>query len=250
MTLPLPGLSGTRIALTQPEGADERWRSAVLACGALPEPYALLRLQPTGTPMPDIARRAHGLIFISPGAVRLALPALQQAGLPQPHQLLACPGEGSAAALGAAGFESLHPPATGDGLSLLQQLPHVSGQDWLLIRGEGGREELAQGLQARGAHVHDWRLYRREADPQQVARLLHDLPLLDAVMISSSETLRLLFAQAGESQRQRLQSKPLVVLHPRIAAAARELGVLHAGVCDSAAALPDVLARLLQHQRS
>lgn len=239
-------LHGRRIALTRPQGLNDEWAAALSGAGATPVTYPLLCLLPVPTPLPPAAASADGFVFISPSAVAFAWPVLQRVHLPQARQRLAAVGSGTAAALLAGGAGAvLHPPGHGDSTALLQCLPALDGQHWVIVRGEGGRELLSEALRERGAHVHDWAVYRREADAQQLHGLLQDLDTLDALLLSSSDVVRTLFAHAGESLLQRLQSKPLVVLHPRIAAAARALGARRVAVCDGAQDLPAALARVL-----
>lgn len=243
-------LAGARIALTRPQGLDAPWADVVRAAGGHPCLYPLLQLHATGQPLPAAAAEADGLIFISPAAVGFALAELRAAGLPRPEQILAAPGAGTAAALERAGLKPImYPLEDGDSEALLRCLPVSPGQHWLLVRGEGGRQVLDQGLLQQGARLSDWRLYRRDADQEQLQRLLQDLPQLDALLLTSSETLRTLFAHAGESQRQQLQSKPLLVLHPRIAATARQLGVQRLALCAGAADLPAALAGIADVQQ-
>ena len=239
-------LRGRSIALTRPAGLNEEWAAVLRDAGILSKNYPLLRLQPLARALPAQAASADGFIFISPSAVSLAWPQLQAHGLPRPQQVLAAVGGGSAAALQSLGAVSvLHPAGSGDSAALLQCLPAAAGEHWVLVRGEGGRDVLTQGLAERGAVVHHWPVYRREADSVELQRLLQDLDSLDALLLSSSEVVRTLFAHAGESLLQRLQSKPLVVLHPRIAAAAHATGAHRIAVCEGAHDLPAALARVL-----
>lgn len=239
-------LYGRRIALTRPQGLNEEWAGVLQGSGATPVTYPLLQLLPLPTAVPALAASAHGFVFISPSAVAFAWPALQHLHLPHSGQQLAAVGSGTAAALMAAGAGAvLHPQGNGDSNALLQCLPAVAGQRWVVVRGEGGRELLSDGLRERGAEVYDWPVYRREADEPQLHALLRDLDTLDALLLTSSDVVRTLFAHAGESLLQRLQSKPLVVLHPRIATAARALGARRVAECSGAQDLPAALLRVL-----
>lgn len=242
-------LQGRRIALTRPLGLNHDWQQALLNTGAEPVLYPLLRLQAVTTELPAAAHQADGFIFISPAAVTFSRAQLQANSLPGPQQQLAAIGKGTAAALLEHGAATvLHPPDAGDSDSLLQLMPDVDGQHWVLVRGEGGRERLPEVLKQRGAILHDWRVYRREPDLESMQRLLQDLDTLDALLLTSSESVRTLFAQAGESLLQRLQSKPLLVLHPRIGEAAAALGALRCIVCQGAADLPAAVAAILENQ--
>lgn len=242
----LRAVQGRSIALTRPAGLNEDSARILELAGVHARTYPLLRLEALPGVLPTQAASAHGFIFISPSAVAFAWPYLLPCGLPLPAQQLAAVGGGTAAALMARGAHRvLHPPGSGDSTALLRCLPDVAGQRWVLVRGEGGREVLASGLAAQGAEIIDWPVYCRRSDAQQLQTLLQELDTLDALLLSSSEVVRTLFAHAGESLLQRLQSKPLVVLHPRIAAAARALGAHRIAVCEDMRDLPAALARVL-----
>lgn len=52
-----------------------------------------------------------------------------------------------------------------DSEHLLAQLPDLTGESCLIIKGEGGRDALAKGLTLKGAEVTCWSIYRRMAAP-------------------------------------------------------------------------------------
>ena len=76
-----------------------------------------------------------------------------------------------------------------EGLLRLRPLQSVKGQDWLIIRGERGRELLADTLRARGARVHYLDVYRRL--PTQLSNdvIQNWQAEVDCIMVSSAEQL-------------------------------------------------------------
>ena len=98
----------------------------------------------------------------------------------------------------------------------------------VIFRGEGGRELLGETLRARGAAVEYAECYRRvrpELDPAPLLEAWAGSGL-DAVTVTSSEGLRNLAEMVGRSRAASGCSRtPLFVPHPRIAEAARGLGV-------------------------
>lgn len=238
--------NGPRVALTRPEGLNADWEQALQELGGRAALYPLLRLEAVDSTPPATAVNADGYIFVSPSAVAFAWPALQHLSLPRAEQRLAAVGAGTAKALRARGAaDILHPPGNGGSEQLLSILPAVDGQRWLLIRGQGGRDLLAGELRRRGAQIDEWIAYERQANLPAVRALLDDLETLDALLLTSSECVRTLFAHAGVSRQQQLQSKPLLVLHPRIAAAAQALGASRVALCEDSSGLEAALARLL-----
>ena len=172
--------------------------------------------------------RAQLAIFISPTAVEMAWPALEGAW---PATVpLAAVGTGTAAALRARGAASVIHPTTGsdsEALASMPQLHLVSGKTVLIIRGEGGRDWLAQTLRSRGAQVEYVECYRRSrpgADPAPLA-LRWLAGGISAVVVTSIEALDNLVAMLPPEVHQRLFSTPLFAPHERIAVHARRLGV-------------------------
>jgi uroporphyrinogen-III synthase len=120
----------------------------------------------------------------------------------------------------------------------------IAGRGVLIVRGDGGRDLLAETLSARGARVECVACYRR-VPPRDGASLVAMLrgKALDAVTLSSSEGLRNLLQLLDTGSRERLLDLPVFVSHRRIAneAAGRGLrrvvltgpedGGLIAGMC-------------------
>ncbi len=229
MNLPLSGLG---VLVTRPAGQAERLQARLRELGAHPVLFPTLAILPPADTA-TLARRLAELpdydlaIFISPTAVQYGL-----AGIPSwPVGLRAAGiGQGTAAALHAAGIKQvLAPSAGGDSehLLALADLADMVGQRVLIFRGEGGRELLAETLTARGAAVEYAECYRRGLP------VADSVPLLtiwrqggiQAVTVLSSQGLDNLFALLGEGNANLVRSTPLFAPHPRIAAHARGLGV-------------------------
>lgn len=129
-----------------------------------------------------------------------------------------------------------------EGLLALPELApeHVQGKHFLLLRGEGGREMIAQTLRARGAIVESCELYRRRA-PRQNAKSLQDcLPAVEGIIINSAESLENFLSLAGDIP---VAGKVLVVPGQRVADAAGRAGFQHIIVAANAtdAALLDAV---------
>ena len=164
-------------------------------------------------------------IFISRNAVEHARTCLPVT-LPETLKVAAI-GQATASALSGAGIEvELTAKGAGTSESLLTEpvLADMTGQRVLILRGEGGRERLAETLRGRGAQVDYADLYRRvraETTPGALARLLD--AGIDILTIASGETLDNLLAMAAEEQRD-ITSLPLVVMSERLLTLARERG--------------------------
>ena len=222
----------------------------LLEIEALPDPaplqaaLALLSAAPAAGAEPYYAMAA----FVSPNAIDAAFAHLKTwpAGV-----TLAVLGEGSRAALAAHGItpDAVHivspaDSAHSDSEHLLQtlDLEALRGRRVLIIRGENGRELMADGLRAAGALVDVVAAYRRlipQLTPALAATLQRLLAQQNDWIITSSEALRglldlleqldrTLAAQAASAAQQnyvvKMQHQHLIVPHARIADTANKLG--------------------------
>lgn len=178
------------------------------------------------------------LIFTSANAVNFALKANggKIAGF-QVTQIAAI-GQATARELELAGLQATIIPGQGydsESLLAMPQMQHVNGQDILIVRGQGGREELANVLRSRGANVEYWEVYKRvipDFDSSPVISLLGQ-DKLDVVIITSCEALQNLLAMLGTNYKKRLAMVPLAVISERISRLAAELGFTRIAVAES-----------------
>ncbi|WP_411726334.1 uroporphyrinogen-III synthase [Methyloglobulus sp.] len=186
------------------------------------------------------------LIFTSANAVNFALKA--NGGKIARFQVtqIAAIGQATAKELELAGLQATIIPEQGydsESLLAMPQLQHVNGQGILIVRGQGGREELANVLRSRGANVEYWEVYKRvipDYDSFQVISLLGQ-DKLDVVIITSCEALQNLLAMLGTNYKKRLAMVPLVVISERIRQLAGDMGFMRIAVteCPSDLAILD-----------
>lgn len=197
---------------------------------------------------------AHALLmFVSANAVQHFV-RQRPAGARWPAGLLAAAtGPGTAAALRAAGVPHAQlvapqaPPYDSEHL-----WPLLQGHDWrgarvAVLRGEDGRDWLADRFRGAGAAVHALATYRRcVPQPDSAGRqLLRDAmaaPRAHLWLFSSSLALRHL-AGLGVADAARA---PALASHARIADSARRLGFDVLGLAE---AEPDALARQIEAAR-
>lgn len=176
--------------------------------------------------------------FVSPNAIDCVFAHLSAwpAGVP-----LAVVGEGSRLALAAHGVTDANAAITSpldtarsdsEHLLLALDLPALRGKRVLIVRGDGGRDFLADGLRAAGAEVEFVTAYRRQVPtltPALRATLEKLLQHNNDWIITSSEALRGLLALLGEMGDEKtavakMQQQHLIVPHARIAQTAAALG--------------------------
>jgi uroporphyrinogen-III synthase len=235
------------VVITRPLAQAGPLAARIAACGRAVEVLPLLEI----LPLPDDGALRAALAdlgsytmvaFVSPNAIDAAFAHIAQ----WPAAVrLAVLGEGSRAALAAHGVTAANAtivspldPAHSDSEHLLRSfdLESVRGKRVLIVRGESGRELIADGLRAAGAEVSVIAAYRR-AVPRLTAPLAATLRRLlergNDWIITSSEALRGLMALLEELDGQdggrgnavaKMQQQHLIVPHARIAQSAQGLG--------------------------
>ncbi|WP_303903079.1 uroporphyrinogen-III synthase [Thiohalomonas denitrificans] len=219
-------LKGLRVLVTRPAHQAENLCRLIAAAGGEPVAYPTLAI--TAPRDPEAARQALArvstydiVVFISPNAATFAFELLKKP-LPQ-GPTVATVGKGTAAQLERLGRVADLIAEGGDSEALLAmpQLDDVSGCRVLIIRGEQGRERLADGLRRRGAAVDYANVYRRSM-PETMPDI--DPTAVDVVTATSFEALANLERLIGIERNETLHVLPLAVFHPRIAEKARDSG--------------------------
>lgn len=228
-------MSAATLVLTRPRPQCGGWLAQLAALGQPAVALPLIEILPARDPAPVRAAWAAlpGVdlaVFVSPNAVAQFFAHADGAAWPA-HTLAACVGPGSAQALAAHGVPAsciVQPAADAAGLDsehLWQQLQ--PRRDWagarvLLLRGDGGREWLAERLTEAGARTEAVTVYHRSGprfDTAEQALLMKILanPQDFVWLFSSAEAVGHLAGQPVAGQR-------AIATHGRIADAARAAG--------------------------
>ncbi len=107
------------------------------------------------------------------------------------------------------------------------EMKRVKGLRCLIVRGEGGRELLAECLRSRGAEVNYVEVYRRirpKTDMSSVLCLWRDEGL-DMVTVTSGEVLDNLVSMMGFEGLALLRVTPMLVISARLKAKALAMGI-------------------------
>ena len=178
------------------------------------------------------------VIVVSKPAARLILQRLACADVPLPAlQPWFSVGPGTGQLLLDAGVPVYWSPDGVDSEALLQ-LPElesalsVTAPRVLIVRGEDGRELLAQKLTSLGAQVDYLSLYRRVQPSYAAGTLVHRVnsEQLNALLVSSGQGLQNLLQLAG-ADWSTLAQLPLFVPSARVAEQARVAGAQHVIDC-------------------
>jgi uroporphyrinogen-III synthase len=171
-------------------------------------------------------------IFTSANAVDRAMPRIRECGGFPTGLEIAAIGQATSEALARQSIvPDLRPDAgfTSEALLALPRLQRVAGQAIVIVRGEGGRELLAETLTARGARVVHAEVYRRERPVTDVAALLDRWARgeIGAVVVTSTESLMNLFDMLGVAGQDYLRRTPMIAIGARTVQTASNLGCQH-----------------------
>ena len=219
-------LQGRRIVVTRPRHQAAGLSERIRAAGGLPVWFPTIdieALRDNGELDAALARLAEFdlAVFVSGNAVACACARL--AGAWPASVPAGATGPGTAQTLAGHGVARvITPPARFDSEGLVEELDRIGlkPRRVLIVRGEGGREYLADTLRARGAQVECVASYRRVpslSDPAVIGGLAaaHEL---DGLVVASSEGGDRLIELLGADALAWLNSAPVFVPHARIQA--------------------------------
>jgi uroporphyrinogen-III synthase len=230
------------VVVTRPIAQAKDLAASIAALGRQVRVFPLLEIHP----LPDTRQLAstlanlerYGMVaFVSPNAIHSAFSTIHS----WPRDVaIGVVGEGSRSALAEHGITlpayTVYSPANpehsdSEGLLAALEIEKLRGKPVLIVRGETGRELLADVLRAEGIQVEQVAAYRRSAPvlDGECRQALNALLRSDHDwVITSSEAVRNLVGLtrelAGETGVQILQQHTIIVPHARIEATARDLG--------------------------
>lgn len=239
-------LKGAYILVTRPDHQAENLSRIIEQQGGIAVRFPTLQIVGLDKQQDDLSTatipltrlsKFQWLIFTSVNAVNFALKANGGKIVQLKATQIAAIGKATARELESTGIHVTMIPENGydsESLLAMPQMQQVNGQSVLIIRGQGGREELANILRSRGADVEYWEVYKRvipDYDSSDVIDLL-ERDKLDMVVITSSEALQNLSTMIGAKHQQRLATVPLVVISDRIRQLAAKMGFTRIAVTE------------------
>jgi len=240
-------LSAWRLLLTRPAEDCAALAQTLAAQGVVSHCMPLLAIEALDeTPEQRSAfadlQRYCAVIVVSKPAARIGLQLLAQHGAPTPDLPWLSVGAATAAVLAEQGL-GVHFPDLGDdseallALPALQQAIAAPAPRVLILRGEGGREFLAESLRSQGVSVDYLPLYRRvlpQYAPGELSRQVR-AERLNGLVVSSGQGFEHLLQLAGDDWSA-LARLPLFVPSPRVAEQARAAGAQIVVDCRGASA--------------
>lgn len=230
--MPAAPLAGVRVLVTRPAGQCQGLAAAIEARGGEAVLVPLVEIAEPRDPAAAAAVLARLgefdlAVFVSRNAVERGLVLAGSPGA-FPCEVAAI-GEGTAAALRAAGIVRVLVPREAKDSEALLAMPAFSpqvvrGRRVVIVKGEGGRELIGDTLAERGAEVAVADVYRRRRPAAHGLDVL-SATAVDAIVITSAESLNNLIALADGRVRARLDQAVVVAISERIAQRVRAAGL-------------------------
>jgi uroporphyrinogen-III synthase len=240
-----PSLDGLRVLITRPQQQAKDLREMVRNAGGVAILFPVIDIKPIATQnWSNITLTEQDMIiFVSRNAVSFFI-AGKQDDLPDHIQLVAV-GAATAMCMREHGLRvdiQSPAPAGSESLLAMSALKNVKDKKVLIVRGQGGRELLADTLTARGAKIDYIEIYQRSL-PTPSGEQIDQATTADCIMITSVAGLDNLSKLIDGDN---LKDKKLIVVSERIRQYAMQAGFQDIVVTDDAsdAALMQQLNRM------
>lgn len=221
------------ILVTRPVHQSENLCAIIAAHNGRPVCLPTLQIDPITLDVEDIEQRLNqsdAFIFTSTNAVTLYCSQLDNAKMAQLRTMCCMAiGQATAQALATRGVGVDFMPEQGynsEALLALLALQKQIPQNINIVRGENGRDTLAQALIEQGVQVTYQNVYRRAVpaiDCQEVVQHLIEKQL-DIITATSGDAIQNLVTMLPKAQHNTLKQLPLVVMSERVENIAKQLG--------------------------
>ncbi len=241
-------LNGVNVVVTRPVQQATELVHQLSEQGAIVTPLAMIVIDPVDADQwPTLhCSELDMVIFVSQNAVHCFMAGLTET-LPDTVQIVAV-GAATANCLSEYGLTVdviAPPPAGSESLLALAEMQTVANKRILIVRGNGGRELIAETLQERGAKIQYLSVYQRRMPVYQdddIAKVLS----ADWLIVTSVSGLKNLWQVVNDK---RITQIMLLVVSDRIRQVALDLGFQHVVVSDDATDAA-VVERIVEMGRS
>ncbi len=229
------------VLITRPHPQGEELSSLLESEGVSAVYHPLLEFQPEEA-IPNLGQtisQANIIIAVSQPAVQFCDQQLRKNSLiwPQTPRYLAI-GQKTARLLRKLSQQQVDYPPHGDSEHLLSHplLLNVKGLNIVILRGNGGREFLAEQLSLRGAYVKYCEFYRRKFIPFDASDKVAQWQKQNVshMVFTSEEQLRFFVSQISQNDMLWIVNLQIFVPSQRIAQVAKEIGFQNTIVVGSA----------------
>jgi len=231
----LKSLAGKKIVITRPQHQAAELCQLIESRSGINVYFPLIdiqakRLSDTEREMLSNIERYDFIFFISANAVNFALKLIDGKIEQLQNAKIVAVGKATAQALTKAGVNKVLSPKQGfnsEAVLALAECQLMTKSRCLIVRGDGGRELLADTLKARGATVDYIEVYEKIVPQQsceQVKAYLWNKEIAAILIYSAVALDNLMLLLADEKLKERLLSTPLVVISSRVSLAAKKIG--------------------------
>lgn len=225
-------LAGLRVLNTRPAAQAKKLSNSIREAGGIAIECPTIEIKPVQewlSSLPDLTQINQAL-FISVNAVVHCFNQLNQNNITWPDQIeVIAIGEGTKNVLEKFNIKVHDQPSVSDSEHLIRlpSLQQIKNQSLILFKGEGGRPLIEQVLLLRGATLHILSVYERVMTtlPQAFLKSLWRDDQVDIILLTSEQSIQFLFKMLGKEAYHWLQTKPCLVISPRLAQFAASLGI-------------------------
>jgi uroporphyrinogen-III synthase len=218
-----------KVLLTRPQGRNQAMEEQLSQRDVAYFVTPLLAVIETDESIADaVLAHTDNLLFISTNAVDFAATKLHH-NFPSHCRYFAV-GQATADSLAHYNIHAISAPEDSqdsEGLLSLPQFQHVDKQSFIIVRGLGGREMLAEQLQLRGATVNYWQVYQRARptlDAKQMTQQWKSFGI-DTIVVTSGEILSNLVDLVPKELFAWLRSCHIIVPSNRVELQAKAMGL-------------------------
>ena len=239
------------VLVTRPAHQSAALIQQIQNLGLVAVPCPVIAIDEIQPILPDIALDQYQIvIFISTNAVDIGLKYLENlANFAEMH--ICAVGRQTAQRLLDKGVSDVMQPGSGFNSEALLELDsfntaHINNKNILIVRGQGGREHLADECRQRGARVDYLEVYQRvipETDPEPVIKLW-SAGQINIVTVSSNQSLKNLYHILHNGGLELLLNTPLITPGERCSELARQLGFSNQILQATSATDDDIMMQL------
>ncbi len=216
------------VLITRPAGKADNLLAGLDEQGIFYSYQPLITTQQVQIKNKDVKalQQAELIIFVSVSAVTCLEQQFDLRQLPQP--LIAVGATTASALQRSCGRPVIAPQEQrSEGVLALPELQQVAQRAIVIVRGNGGRELIKQGLAARGAQVCYVQSYKRVPLPLDGQRLSDQWrqQQIQCIVVTSNEILSLLVQSLPTAAQPWLQQRQWIMVSPRMAETAVALGI-------------------------
>ena len=239
------------VLVTRPAHQSAALIKQIQSLGLVAVPCPVIAIDEIQPDLPDSGLDQYQIIiFISANAVEIGLKYLENlANFAEMH--ICAVGKQTAQRLLDRGVGDVIQPESGFNSEALLELEsfesaHINNKDILIVRGQGGREHLADECRKRGARVDYLEVYQRVIPEMDIGPVIQlwSAGQINIVTVSSNQSLKNLYHILQNRGLELLLNTPLITPGERCSELARQLGFSNQILQATSATDDDIMMQL------